>query len=118
MQMHAVNLDSLPAGDVSTEAESTQLRRLAYVLAALVVACLLLAGVVWWQMLRSAPGPSDPREIPFHYRIRSREPSGGCRALHVLPESTSPAQESPMTATMTAPIDEECRQRELGRSQS
>jgi len=40
----------------STDAESPQLRRFGWIIATLVAACLLLAGFVWWQLMRPTPG--------------------------------------------------------------
>jgi len=40
----------------STDVETPQLRRFAWILAVLIAACLLLAGLVWWQLTRPTPG--------------------------------------------------------------
>ncbi|MBI3464205.1 MAG: hypothetical protein HY000_14290 [Planctomycetes bacterium] len=47
---------------ISTEVEVPQLRRFRLVLVAMVIFCLALAAVVWWQLLRDAPRPPDVPE--------------------------------------------------------
>lgn len=44
---------------LSTVSNSPQLRKFGHVLAALTIACLLLAGFVWWTLLRTAPADTN-----------------------------------------------------------
>jgi len=69
----------------STDAESPQLRRFGWILATLVAACLVLAGFIWWQLMRPTPGhaPASPSSAAEEVRVvQSSELNQGLFAGH------------------------------------